>query len=67
MPKLIYDPVADRYTLSGEDLHCGDCLTVMIGSTPVNTRIELDGCDQWYLVGTGLRGLALDGPEAHRE
>lgn len=51
--QLIYDPTSERYEIDGEELHCGDVLHVMIGQTWVETRIELDANDEWYLVGLG--------------
>ena len=57
--QLIYDPTSERYEIDGQELHCGDVLQVMIGQAWVETRIELDANDEWYLV--GLAGHQIDG------
>ena len=57
--QLIYDPTSERYEIDGQELHCGDVLPVMIGQAWVETRIELDANDEWYLV--GLAGHQIDG------
>lgn len=63
--QLIYDPTSDRYVIDGEELHCGDVLKVLVvnglsGKEEwIETRIELDANDEWYLV--GLVGYQIDG------
>ena len=55
--QLTYNPDTDRYELDGCDLHCGDCLTVLIAGKWVDTRIEYG--EDWYLV--GLTGYQIGG------
>ena len=57
--RLFYDPTSERFVIDGQELHCGDVIQVMIGQTWVETRIELDANDEWYLV--GLKGIQIDG------
>lgn len=62
--QLIYNEDTDRYELDGYDLHCGDCLSVLVwnGLTGkaefVDTRMECNS-KGWYLV--GLVGYQIDG------
>jgi hypothetical protein len=37
-----------------DDFHCGETLEVLVCGEWVSTRIEMD--DEWYLVGTQLKG-----------
>lgn len=59
--QLVYNERTDRIEFDGCDLHCGDCLTVLIvkDGKPkwVNTRIEYS--ESWYLV--GLWGFQVNG------
>ncbi len=54
MAQLWYNEKTDRYEMNGDELHCGDCLEVLIcddGVTKwVPTRMESTDCG-WYLVG----------------
>lgn len=49
-----------------DELHCGTCLDVMVGSRWKSSRLEMDGLDRWYLVGihtndiNGLRVRTYD-------
>lgn len=63
--QLTYNPTSERYELDGVGLHCGDALTVLVvngltGSMEwIDTRIEMDGNNEWYLV--GLLGYQIGG------
>lgn len=63
--QIRYNAEIDRYVLDGIDLCCGDMLEVLIynGITQkeewIETRIELDGDNNWYLV--GLIGYQING------
>ena len=68
--QLTYDADTDRYYFDNEPLHCGDTLQVFIhnGLTGqdewIDTRIEIDGQGEWYLV--GLIGYQIAGLFARR-
>ena len=65
---MIYDARNDRmdirFGLEEYDggLHCGECLEVKIDDQWVQTRIEMQWPDEWYLVGiktNNLQGLKV--------
>lgn len=62
--QLTYNEEMERYEFNGEELHCGDCLTVLIFNDVsgkvewIETRIEHDGSN-YYLV--GLMGYQISG------
>ena len=67
--QLIYDQESDRLSFDGEDLHCGECLEVMVcnglngdQAEWIATRLEYN--DHWYLV--GLLGYQVSGLFARR-
>ena len=68
--QMLYNADNDRFTLDGEDLHCGDCLKVLVfnglSNAPewIDTRLEMDGSNNWYL--TGLIGYSISGLFAER-
>lgn len=63
--QMLYNAEIDRFTLDGEELHCGDCLKVLVfnglSNSPewIDTRIEIDGDNNYYLV--GLLGYSISG------
>ena len=68
--QLVFDEASGRYILDNESLSCGDTLKVLVynGLTNnaewIDTRIELDSNDNWYLV--GLFGYSIGGLFASR-
>lgn len=64
--KLGYNEENQRYALLKGDLfvndgfHCGDCFNVKIKGEWIPTRIEMNGQQEWYLVGTNLKGRRLE-------
>lgn len=60
--RLGYNDSNNRYGLLIMDLwehtgfHCGECLQVMVEGEWVETRMEMDNAQNWYLVGTPYRG-----------
>lgn len=60
--RLGYNADNGRYGLLISDLwenvgfHCGDGMEVMVDGRWVDTRMEMDTEDNWYLVGTPYRG-----------
>lgn len=48
---LRYHPDDDRWMLGDRELHCGDALQVMVNGQWRKTRMEMDGNNEWYLVG----------------
>lgn len=60
--RLRFDPESGRYLLGRRELHCGDCFQVYSNGAWLDTRIELAGGEDWYLV--NLPGASLDGLEA---
>lgn len=65
---MIYDARNDRMDIRfGLEeyyggLHCGECLEVKIHDQWVQTRIEMQWPDEWYLVGiktNNLQGLKV--------
>lgn len=67
--RLGYNQDEDRYGLLVGDLwyhpglHCGECLEVMLNGEWTPARMEMDS-GLWYLVGTPLIGMALEGVRA---
>ena len=67
--QMIYNHDSKRYELDGDDLHCGDCIEVLIFNALsekaewIETRIEYNG-EAWYLV--GLAGYEIGGLFAKR-
>ena len=62
--QLHYDPESDRMIFDGRELHCGECLEVLVcnglnGDKPewVETRVEYG--EDWYL--EGLLGSQVSG------
>lgn len=63
--KLGYNEQTQRYALLKGDLfandfHCGDCFSVKVKGEWIPTRIEMNGQQEWYLVGTNLKGRRLE-------
>ena len=62
--QIHYNEETDLYELDNKDLHCGDCLTVLVVNGLTNkaewieTSLENNGED-WYLV--GLIGYEIGG------
>lgn len=59
MGQLTYNAETERYELDSVELHCGDVLSVLVGTEWIDTRIELDGNDEWFLI--GLTGSQIGG------
>jgi hypothetical protein len=52
------DRIDFRYDIDGTTeggLHCGQCFDVKIKGKWIPTRLEMS--DEWYLVGTGIKGV----------
>lgn len=68
--QLRYDGDDDRYYLGDNALHCGDSLEVLVTnentleSKWIQTRLEINGGGEWYLV--GLAGYRIDGRTARK-
>lgn len=68
--QLLFDEASGRYILDNDALSCGEALKVLVfnGLTNkaewIDTRIELDSQDNWYLV--GLLGYSIGGLFAAR-
>ena len=68
--QMLYNPDTDRFTLDGKELECGDCLRVLVfnglSNSPewIDTRLEMDGEGNYYLV--GLMGYSISGLFAER-
>lgn len=68
--RLGYNTENDRYGLLVTDLwerrgfHCGDSLEVLVGETWVETCMEMNRDNEWYLVGTPYIGDELEHLEA---
>jgi hypothetical protein len=45
--ELYWDAVAGRFGINGHELHCGDCLEVLLFGEWVQTRLEK--AKDWYL------------------
>lgn len=64
--RLGYNSANGRYGLLVTDLwednglHCGECLEVMIDGEWVETRMEMNPSQEWYLVGTPYCGNGLE-------
>lgn len=64
--RLGFNQSNKRYGLLNMDLwedtglHCGATLEVLIDDKWVPTRMEMNRQDEWYLVGTGLKGDQLE-------
>ena len=60
--RLGYNISNERYGLLSADLwidtgfHCGEYLEVLVDGKWVETRMEMDADQNWYLVGTPYRG-----------
>ena len=60
--RLGYNSSNERYGLLSADLwidtgfHCGEYLEVLVDDKWVETRMEMDADQNWYLVGTPYRG-----------
>lgn len=57
---LRYDAHRDRMDIvfprgNYGGLHCGECFEVLVNGEWVPTRIEMS--NEWFLVGTGLKGV----------
>lgn len=67
--QLIYNDDTDCFELDGEELQCGDCISVLIyngisdKAEWIETRIEHDG--SWYYL-VGLIGYQISGLFARR-
>lgn len=64
--KLSYNRKAGRYSLLISDLwekdfHCGNQMQVLLDGEWIDTRIEMDMQERWYLVGTDKKGKELEG------
>ena len=63
--QLRYNAETDRYLLDIEELHCGDYLKVLVFNGVcqktewIETHIEKDGDDNWYLA--GIMGYQISG------
>ena len=64
--RLSYNHKTGRYSFLRSDLwekdfHCGNQLQVNINGEWIDTRIEMDSKEQWYLVGIDkeLKGLKI--------
>lgn len=49
--RILFDADTGYLTLNGNELHCGDIVTVLICGEWAEDRLELDSNDRWYLVG----------------
>ena len=64
--RLGYNETTQRFGLLKSDLfvddgfHCGDCFQVKINGEWIDTRIEMTSGQEWYLVGTKLKGRRLE-------
>ena len=47
--------------------HCGDAIEVKIDGEWIKTRFEMDINKEWYLVGTGYKGKAIEGVSARED
>ena len=60
--RLGYNSSNGRYGILSSDLwldtglHCGECLQVLMDGKWMQTRMEMDAAQNWYLVGTPYRG-----------
>lgn len=65
---LLYNKTTERMDIRCADgteyggLHCGECLEIKINGGWVQTRIESNADDAWYLV--GFPRLRMEGLEA---
>lgn len=48
--RILFNAETGRLVLNGNDLHCGDIVTVLIGGEWAEDRLETDVNDRWYLV-----------------
>ena len=60
--RLGYNSSNGRYDILSSDLwldtglHCGECLQVFMDGKWIQTRMEMDAAQNWYLVGTPYHG-----------
>lgn len=60
--RLGYNNSNGRYGILSSDLwldtglHCGECLQVLMDGKWMQTRMEMDADQNWYLVGTPYHG-----------
>lgn len=60
--RLGYNSSNGRYDILSSDLwldtglHCGECLQVFMDGKWIQTRMEMDAAQNWYLVGTPYCG-----------
>ena len=60
--RLGYNSSNGRYGILSSDLwldtglHCGECLQVFMDGKWIQTRMEMDAAQNWYLVGTPYCG-----------
>ena len=65
--RLGYNPRNKRYGLLVSDLwekegfHCGNQMQVLLNGEWMDTRIEMDSKEQWYLTGINKTGTELEG------
>ena len=65
--RLGYNGKNKRYGLLISDLwekdgfHCGNHLQVFLDGKWIETRIEMNNREQWYLTGTDKKGTELEG------
>lgn len=53
---LVGDLLDDGEYFGWDGIHCGDCMQVLVNGEWLDTRMELNYPDEWYLVGTPYRG-----------
>lgn len=64
--RLCYNPRNQRYGLLVSDLwekdgfHCGNQMQVLLDGEWIDTRIEMNMQEQWYLFGTDKKGKDLE-------